>query len=77
MFPLHIDKYNVDTNEVRAYTEIIPSLENFEKNFSDGKSRLQDFFPKFYSGGANKETGGFFLIMEDLSENYRMVNIQF
>ena len=29
--------------------------------------------PKFYAGGADKATGGFFLIMEDLSENYTMV----
>ena len=29
--------------------------------------------PKFYAGGADKVTRGFFLIMEDLSEHYTMV----
>ena len=75
-FTAFINKYDVDTNEVTAYTETIPTLIEFENSFSNGKSRLLDFFPKFYAGGVDKKTGGFFLIMEDLSENYKMVNVQ-
>ena len=72
---MFIDKYDIDTNEVRVYTEIIPKLIQFEKNFYNGQSRLEEFLPKFYAGGADKQTKGFFLIMEDLSEKYRMVTI--
>ena len=74
-FTAFINKYDVDTNEVRAYAETIPKLIELEKSYRNGYSWLAEIIPKFYAGGADKETGGFFLIMEDLSENYKMVCI--
>ena len=74
-FTAFINKYNVDTNEVKAYSETIPKLIELEKAYCNGESQLAKIMPKFYAGGADKETRGFFLIMEDLSDNYVMVNI--
>ena len=72
-FTAFINKYNVDTNEVKAYAETIPKLIEFERNHRNGESWLKEIMPKFYAGGADKVTRGFFLIMEDLAENYTMV----
>ena len=72
-FTAFINKYNVDTIEVKAYAETIPKLIEFERNHRNGESWLEEIMPKFYAGGADKVTRGFFLIMEDLSENYTMV----
>ena len=64
----------MDTNEVKAYCETIPKLIELEKTYCNGESKVAKIMPKFYAGGADKETRGFFLIMEDLSDNYVMVN---
>ena len=72
-FTAFISKYNVDTNEVKAYAETIPKLIDLEKSYRNGYSWLAEIIPKYYAGGADKETEGFFLIMEDLSENHKIV----
>ena len=61
-------------DEVKAYCETIPKLIELEKTYCNGESQVAKIMPKFYAGGADKETRGFFLIMEDLSDNYVMVN---
>ena len=69
-----IDKYNVDANEIVAYTEIIPELVAFEKLRCHGKSKLEDVIPKFYAGGVDKKQRGFFLVIEDLSDEYKITD---
>ena len=70
-FMAFINRYNVDTTEVIAYSEVLPQLIDFEKSYLK-ESRLEQAIPKFYAGGSNKSNQGFFLILEDLSENFTM-----
>ncbi len=67
-----INTYNIDINEVRAYRETLPKLVNLEKELCQGLSKLEAWLPKFYAGGSNKETKGFFLILQDISEEFKV-----
>ena len=73
--PLNVfsNKFNMNSIEIRAYTELIPKFVELEKNCRDGYSFLEEMMPKFYAGAANEATKGFFLILEDLSESFNMV----
>ena len=72
-FQAFINDYGVDLKELKAYQTILPELINYEKK-TLGTSKLQMKIPKFYSGGISESDGihGFFLILEDLSDNYEI-----
>ena len=72
-FQTFIATHNVDLNEVKLYTETLPEMVEFEKlRLENSNSRLERILPKYYAGGASFEEGkrGFFLILEDLSEDF-------
>ena len=72
-FQAFINDYGVDLKELKAYQTILPELINYEKKIL-GTSKLQMKIPKFYAGGISESDGihGFFLILEDLSDNYKI-----
>jgi hypothetical protein len=69
-FQSFINHYNIDVVEVNAYQDILPTLAHFEYK-QTGKSLVGNIIPKFFAGGCNldNESMGFFLILEDLSDD--------
>ncbi len=69
-----LNSYNIEGNEVRAYTEGLPLLVNFEKKHL-GYSELEHSLPKVYASGHFREgeNRGSCFVMEDLSVDYRMI----
>ena len=73
---------NFDEVEVRFYKEYLPAIVEFTKeqmgteNDNTTATILENMVPKFYSGDycLEKEQRGFYLIMDDLSSQYRMKN---
>jgi hypothetical protein len=73
-FQSFINHYNIDVVEVKAYQDILPTLADFEYK-ETSKSLVGNIIPKFFAGGCNldNESRGFFLILEDLSDDYTSV----
>jgi hypothetical protein len=69
--------YNIDIAEVNAYTEYLPMLVKFEMD-QLGKSELANLSPNLYAGGCSmeKDKRGFYLIMGDLTPDYRMIKTE-
>jgi hypothetical protein len=69
--------YNIDVAEVNAYTEYLPMLVKFEMD-QLGRSELANLSPKLYAGECSmeKDKRGFYLIMEDLTPDYRMIKTE-
>merc|ERR1739848_294795 len=59
--------------ELDAYSNMLPKLIAFEKSRCENSSRLEDQLPKLYAGGANKDTKGSFFILEDISDQFAVV----
>ena len=67
----HLGKHGIYEMELRAYQEILPTLIKYEiEQF--GESKLKSIIPKCLAGNHSDEGGiyRFFLILEDLSDNY-------
>ena len=72
-FQTYVNDYGIDKKELNVYQEILPALMEYEIQMF-GHSKLQMKIPKFYAGGISESDGihGFFLILEDLSDNYKI-----
>ena len=71
-----IENFPLDKIEIRAYDELMPKLQNFEqKNL--GTTKLRNMLCKCYGGkySMQKESRGFYLILEDISETFKMPNL--
>ena len=70
-----VGKHGIYLTEIRSYQEILPALIKYEiEQF--GKSKLKKLIPKYFAGNhsVDKEDGihRFFLILEDLSDDYHL-----
>jgi hypothetical protein len=76
-FRTFMEEYNIDVTEVKAYTEYLPMLVKFETE-QLGISKLTSISPKLYAGECSmeKDKRGFYLIMEDLTPDYRMTKTE-
>ena len=66
-------KHEFDKIEINFYKKMLPKLVEFEKRFI--KSELESqFVPKFFKGDfcLNPENRGFYLILEDISQDFQM-----
>ena len=69
----------MDSNEVKAYTDFLPKLVEFEETKStQGISEIKSFLPKVYDGSysTDHKSGltNLYIVMEDLSPDWHSVD---
>ena len=71
-----IENFPLDKIEIQAYDELMPKLQNFEQK-KLGTTKLRNMLCKCYGGkySMQKESRGFYLILEDISETFKMPNL--
>ena len=73
-----IDDYALDAREVKTYSTLFEQLEAFEKDFSFNKDNgIKSMVCKYFAGDCcqDKANRGFYVVLEDISDNYQMPNL--
>ena len=71
-----MDKNAMERTEIQFYNTILPQLIQYEKEKCQGKSELeQGFAPKVFAADycSDVENRGFYLVMEDISDQFDIV----
>ena len=71
-----IENHPLDKIEIQTYDKTLPMLQSFEKQ-EMGTMKLQEMTCRYFGGKycLDKESRGFYLILEDISDTHQMPNL--
>jgi len=74
-FRYMMDTHAMDRIEILFYNTFLPDMIKFEKERCGGKSELETLVPKVLAADycLDKENRGFYLVMEDVSDRFKMI----
>ena len=77
-FRYMMDTHAMDRIEILFYNTFLPDMIKFEKEKCDGKSELETLVPKVLAADycLEKEKRGFYLAMEDVSDQFQMIHTE-